>query len=359
MRLAPLFGLLLVPAAALIGCASSTDDTGSSEGADSTATCLPTLECAAPPLKAQTHLWRHWIETPLNTTTDATTGLPSIPNHRGRDQYVNPGAPQWVIGHFAYGITQKFLIDEDVDIYAQRDCASQWELLGTATTTGRGAAHASEEGVDDDGGRIFFQIPKDKEFAPGRHRIRMVVKGDGSMADLFIDVIPPNTPIFVSDVDGTLTSSENVEFEDLLIGVLPDTHPNAVEDYRTLVNKGYRVMYLTARPEPLVNRTREFLDARGFPPGIIHTTNWELGTTLGDDAGTFKTKELAELKAKGLTPKFGFGNRATDSQAYATSIADPNDRFFYQITEPFTGHKINDYGELLSQFQNTAPVCTK
>lgn len=346
-----------------VGCsAASGDDTGQAEDAVGEAVaCLPTLECAAPAMpQVQSRWWRHWIETPSLVTTDPVSGLPSPPNHRGRDLFVNPGAPQTILAHFAYGITDTYLQDEDVDIFVQRDCASGWESLGTATTTKASAPHADVEGVSDTGGRVMFEIPAARRLGPGRHRVRLVVQGDGSSTDLFIDVVPPKTPIFVSDVDGTLTSSENVEYAALLVGVTPATHPGAPEALRALAAKGYRPLYLTARPEWLVQRTRDFLEERGFPPGIIHTTTWELGAVASGGAAAFKTEELRMLAAKGLVPTFGFGNKPTDSEAYATvpALAVDN-RFFYQISGEFTGRRIETYDELLPRFGRAAAVCRR
>jgi hypothetical protein len=343
------------------GCSVSTgDDTGQAESnVDEAKACLPMLECAAPAMPpAQRRSWRHWIETPTLVTTDPVSGLPSAPNHRGRDLFVNPGAPQTVLAHFAYGITDTFLEDEDVDIFVQRDCASGWESLGTATTTKGSHPHAAVEGVSDNGGRVMFEIPEGRRLGPGRHRVRLVVQGDGSSTELFIDVVPPSTPIFVSDVDGTLTSSENIEYAALLVGVTAETHPGAPEALRALAAKGYRPMYLTARPEWLVGRTREFLDAHGFPPGIIHTTNWELGPIGNGGAAEFKTNELAMLAGKGLVPTYGFGNMPTDSEAYRAIPAAGN-RIFYQIDGDFTGRRIESYQELVPQFTRAAAVCRK
>jgi phosphatidate phosphatase PAH1 len=344
----------------LAGCSTTTDDGETSEGALATAPCLPTLECAAPPApEHHWHLWRHWIETPSIVTTDTVTGLPATPNHRGRDLFVNPGQPQMIIAQFAYGLTDVDLEDEDVDIYLQRDCASGWEPLGTATTSTGGKPLPEIEGIQDHGGRIAYEIPAAKRLGPGRHRVRLVVKGDGSFTDLFIDVVPPQTPIFVSDVDGTLTSSENIEYAALLVGAIPGTHPGAPEAFRALVDKGYRPLYLTARPEWLVGRTREFLDQHGFPPGIVHTTSTLLGPSSYGGAAQFKTGDLAQVATHGLVPTFGFGNRATDSQAYEV-IPDPQHRFFYQITEqPYDGRRIESYEELLPMFNGLPAVCQK
>lgn len=343
------------------GCSvSAGDGTGESESnVEETKACLPTLECAAPaPPPAPRRSWRHWIETPTLVTIDPISGLPSPPNHRGRDLFVNPGAPQMIIAHFAYGITDTFLEDEDVDIFVQRDCASGWESLGTATTTKGRHPHADVEGVSDNGGRVMFEIPESRRLGPGRHRVRLVVQGDGSSTELFLDVVPPATRIFVSDVDGTLTSSENIEYAALLAGVTAETHPGAPEALRALAAKGYRPMYLTARPEWLVGRTREFLDAHGFPPGIIHTTTWELGPVGNGGAAEFKTNELAMLAGKGLVPTYGFGNMPTDSEAYR-AIPTVLNRIFYQIDGDFTGRRIESYEELVPQFTRAAAVCKR
>ncbi|MFO0741667.1 MAG: phosphatidylinositol transfer protein [Labilithrix sp.] len=343
-----------------VGCSTTAgDDPDTSAGELTTAPCLPTLECAAPPPpNTHRHFWRHWIETPAIVTTDAITGFPAVPNHRGRDLFVNPGAPQTIIAQFAYGLSDVDLEDEDVEIFVQRDCASGWESLGIATTTSGSQPHADVEGISDHGGRIIFEIPKAKELGPGRHRVRLVVRGDESFTDLFIDVVPPQTPIFVSDVDGTLTSSENIEYAALLVGTIPATHPAAPEALRALADKGYRPLYLTARPEWLVGRTREFLDQHGFPPGIIHTTASLIGPSAYGGAAQFKSGDLAQIATKGLVPAFGFGNKPTDSEAYAV-IPDVSHRFFYQIDGEFTGRRIESYEDVLPQLTRLPAVCQK
>lgn len=284
--------------------------------------------------------------------------MQGAPNHRGRDLFVNPGQPQWVIAKFAYGVADKDLEDEDVDIFVQRDCGSSWEKLGTATTGGSRPLLPAAEGIEDGDGRVMFQIPKERELGPGKHRVRLVVAGDQSSVDLVLDVVPPKTPIFISDVDGTLTSSENVELIKLLTGDLPETHPGAPEALRALAEKGYRPIYVTARPEWLVPRTREFLELHGFPPGIIHTSTSITGAGFGASAAAFKVDELRALAAKGLVPSFGFGNMPSDSDAYASAAIEPADhRIFYQIDGDFTGKRIESYTELLPTFTALPAVC--
>lgn len=346
----------LLVAAPLMACSAAED---SATGADQNAlsekpTCTPALTCAAPamaPVAKRT--WRHGIKSRVDV-------IDGSPHHRGRDLFLNPGEPQTVIAKITYGITDedRNLEDEEVDIFVQRECGAAWEKLGTALTTGNKTNHAAVEGVDDTGGRVYFEIPRAKELGPGRHRVRLVVAGDGSGTDLFLDVVPQHAPIFVSDVDGTLTSSESVEFAKLLEGELPETHPGAPEALRALASKGYRPLYITARPEWLVQRTRDFLEARGFPPGVVHTSTSIVGAGFGPLATIFKMRELAMLAGKGLVPSFALGNKSSDSDAYGAAGVEPEDhRIFFQISGSFAGRRIDSFSELLPGFAALPAAC--
>ncbi|MBX3231879.1 MAG: phosphatidylinositol transfer protein [Labilithrix sp.] len=325
------------------------DDDDDAPGGGGGGACLPLRDCEAAPFSFTPRGWRHTI------TSNAVTALGS-PRHRGRDFFANPGAPQTIIGKFTYGANDKDLVDEEVDVFAQAECDGDWTKLGTAITTKDGA-HATVDGVEDDGGRIYFDIPADKRLGPGRHRLRLVVAGDGTFADTFIDVVPEGTKVFVSDVDGTLTSSEEVEAAALLGGFTPETHASAPEALRALAAKGYRPLYLTARPEMLTERTRAFVAERGFPPGLVRTSPFTTGAFQSEKAARFKTAEMDLLAAKGLTPAFGFGNKTSDSNAYAKIPGEQN-RIFYKIEGEFSGRRIESYAELLPAFAELAAVCT-
>ena len=160
-------------------------------------------DLVAPPAAKPTRPWKIVPE-------DTVLGSP---NHRGRDVFFAPDEPQWVLGKFAYGILDSDLQGEEVDIYVLRDCDDTWEPLGTATTTD-GTKHETVEGVEDSGGRVYFRIPDDRKLGIGRHRVRMVVAGDGTTADQYIEVLPKGTPIFVSDVDGTLTERREKDLQE-------------------------------------------------------------------------------------------------------------------------------------------------
>src|SRR6185295_11266439 len=119
------------------------------------------------------------------------------------------GDDQWVLGKFTYSLVAKDLTDEEVDVFVEKGCAGTWEKLGTTTTTSNDTNHAVIEDVADNGGRAYFQIPKDKALPLGRHRIRLVVAGDQTSTDLVMDVVPKGTKIVVTDVDGTLTDRKS------------------------------------------------------------------------------------------------------------------------------------------------------
>jgi len=312
--------------------------------------CITIPACdASPPDPGPEREWKH--------TTSSVIAWSGDPNHRGRDLFLNPGDEQWILGKFAYGLTDKDMKDEEVDIYLLRGCQGDWEKLGTVATTEE-TTHPLVEGVEDDGGRVFFRIPAGKELAVGRHRVHMVMAGDLSTTELFIEVVPPGTPVFVSDVDGTLTTEETEEYGSILTGSLSGLRPGAPEAFQALVAKGYRPFYMTARPEWLVGRTREFIEAYGLPPGIVHTTLSKVGA-LGSSAADYKTGELNVMNSRGLTPHWAFGNTETDAQAYHDTGIQPADhRVFVQFTDSvYGGRRIEAYTELVPELSAIAPVC--
>lgn len=275
--------------------------------------------------------------------------------HRGRDQILSVGDPQWVMGKITYSYVDKDLTDEEVDVFVERGCGGAWEKLGTTKTTTSGA-HATVDGVDDSGGRVYFQIPKAKELAVGRHRVRLVVAGDQTSTDLLMDVLPKGSPIVVSDVDGTLTDSENAEYPALLTGTLPGAQPRAADALSALAAKGYHVVYVTARPEWLTGRTHEFLNASGFPPGVVHTTTGLTGA-LGGAAALFKSAELAMLAAHGHKIEWAFGNRASDTDAYDAAAIKLDQRVFLRVTDPHGGRRIEAYSEILPAISALPATC--
>ncbi|HRI65705.1 MAG TPA: phosphatidylinositol transfer protein [Polyangium sp.] len=293
------------------------------------------------------------------TATGWNSIIPPIgdPNHRGRDMFYNPGDAQWIMAKFSYGALDDDIKGEFVDMYLLRDCADTWEFLGTETTTEDGA-HATVEGVEDTGGRLYYQIPKEKELGLGWHRVHFVVKGDLSTTDLYIHVVEKGAPLIVSDIDGTLTTYETEEFVALATGSLPAMQKDAANLFNIYAEKGYNIFYMTARPEWLGARTRAFFEQYGFPRGIVHTTLTKSGA-LGNEAATYKTNELKMVGDRGLVPSFAFGNTASDADAYFNAQVQPDDhRIFIQFDDTaHNGRRIEEYTELLGEAAALPSVC--
>lgn len=324
---------------------------GSSSGgaSGSSNACPPAPACDGPlPNVGPARPWNH-----ITSSVTAATGFA---NHRGRDLILLPTADQWIIGKFAYGVIDKDIHDEEVDVWLERDCAGSWEKLGTELTTNDGD-HPTVEGVDDSGGRIYYQVSAQKKLGIGRHRALLVVAGDLTTTEVLIDVVPAGTVYFLSDIDGTLTTTETEEYSALLTASVSDAHPDSPAALSLLAQKKYRPLYLTARPEFLVGRTREFVKTHGFPKGIVRTT-LALGAT-GTAATSFKQSAIDALLQKGFLVGYAFGNTVSDADAYFLTNIQPNDhRIFFQYTDSVhNSRRIEAYGELLGDFAAVAPVC--
>ncbi len=282
------------------------------------------------------------------------------PFHRGFDQLFAEGEDQWVVGRFSYGnfVARGELKGERIDIYLLRGCGTTWQKLASVQTSEQKNQFPSVEGIDDREGQIVFKIPDEQRLELGRHRLRLVVAGDRTAADLYIEVLPQGSPLFVSDVDGTLTTSEFEELGSVIAGnKLSEANPFAASELSQLVAKGYRPYYLTARAENLFQRTREFLEARQFPVGAVETSQAGLLGLTGGKAVNFKTAAIKRLEARGFAVIGAFGNTKTDAEAYANAGIPVGQRYFYRFDdEVFGGRRIESY-EQLGDFAEVADLC--
>lgn len=317
--------------------------------------CLPTSACdVALPDLGETDAWRHPFET-------GATVLMGSERHRGRDLYLREGDRQWALAKFAYGGADDDLKDEDVDIYLLRGCGSSWEFLGTATTTEEPSeenpAHETVEGVLDTGGRVYFEIPFEKRLGIGRHRLAFVVRGDHTTTSQFIEVVPAGTRFVVTDVDGTQTESEEAEVWTVAGGPSPAAQPSGPELMWAFANRGYRIFYLTARPEWIHMRTHEWLEERGYPPGNVHTTMSYL-PAMGSDALNFKKAELfAHLDRFPDAIDYTVGNTNTDTAAFSEAGMPPERSYLYQYDPGSLGTRVDDYATLIPIVDALPAVC--
>lgn len=322
--------------------------TAQSPSAGPPRTCLRVASCSPPAPPKVTGSFRH--------RRSALAAAAGEPRHRGRDQLLRPGEPQWIVAKLAFGALHKDVEDEDVEIFVLRGCAgATWESLGAARTSA-GDAPSPAPDVPEGGGRVAFRVPAGKELGVGLHPVRVVLAGDGSAAELLVAVAGDRTPVFVSDVDGTLTGSEVEDFPKMLKRELATAHDGAPEALQELARRGYLPVYLTARPEALVPRTRAFLERRGFPPGVVRTTTTKTGL-FGEPAARWKGTELDAVRAR-ASIGFAFGNMASDADAYdAAGILPKARRVFYRLDDPHGGRRIESYRELAAELRALPDAC--
>lgn len=198
--------------------------------------------------------------------------------------------------------------------------------------------------TDDDGLYSFTIEVTPQNGAP----VYAMLEADGSCASHEAFLLPPGSNIIVTDIDGTLTASDNELIEQLVDETdVPAMKIAADTLIQTWAEKGYPIVYLTARPHELDHDTRTWLDMLGFPPGPVITEN---GNQPADE---YKTRWLERLIDDfGWVPVAAYGNADTDIAAYANAgialdrtfiigpeagnggtVAIPNDDYTQHITD--------------------------
>jgi hypothetical protein len=265
------------------------------------------VRCAGAPAAGEVGSFRHLASRIIAALAD--------PHHRGFDLVAPASAEtQTIEGWISYSIAAKALEDEDVDVFACRQGA--WAKLGTTRTDGEG--------------HFALALATARRLPVAMRDLYVSVVGDRTGAAFLAYVAPDDAPLIVSDVDGTLTSSENAFLTSLAFGGPPAARAGAAAMYTAAARRGYQLIYVTARGNQYTSQTRQWLAANGFPRGPVRLSPSFL-TLPGDATATYKTTTLTAL-AEGLTIVLGIGNRASDITAYADAgIAA--DHIFVELPE--------------------------
>ena len=120
-----------------------------------------------------------------------------------------------------------------------------------------------------------------------------------------IQPAPEGGKAVVFDIDGTLTPSP-VEIWGARAGA-----SDAVREY---ADKGYKIIYLSARMPGLQSGIPEWLRKYGFPDGYILVPESLQGSRK---PAQFKTKILKQIIAHGWLIVAAYGDSSTDFDAYA------------------------------------------
>lgn len=145
----------------------------------------------------------------------------------------------------------------------------------------------------------------------------------GSVGGLSCDDIPN---AIVTDIDQTLTVSDQQWVEQLLgLNNGPEMREGAQELIQGYADRGYYVLYLTARPETsTVTGTNEsariaterWLMEHDFPRGVRTDLILSPTLVLGENTRTYKAQALMDKQAEGWVFDAAYGNADTDITAY-------------------------------------------
>jgi len=283
--------------------------------------------------------FRHWYNT-LFTSSNS-------PHHSGYDLILNENDSILLRGKFHYGDFRKDLEDEWVSIFMFdfNSPEPKWIFITRILT--------------DNDGKLFYHLPKESALKKGLYLFKFLVEGDNTSADMYIKILKEKEAYVIFDIDGTLTISDNELIKESFYEFLDVKYNSkAFVDAYKVVNyyndKGYNILYLTARPPWLISNTLTWLKNNGFPFGILHTNETAMPSAYAD---TFKSMYLKTIISKGVTINCFYGNALTDISAY-TSIDIQTEKIFIigehagksgtNAISSYTDHLIN----LTSQSQN-------
>ncbi len=247
--------------------------------------------------------WLNW-----QTGVFIVTQGPSY--HMVHDVIANPGQNLTIVGKFDYGaVFHKDLEDEDIHVYLFGTGQTDWQYIGRYRT-------------NSDGKITVSLPPKDV----GEYMIKMVVAGDLSEANGFINIVEPNRKAVVFDIDGTLTQNSAEMIGDYTNVSIAKAYNYSIEVTKLYKKKGYQLIFLTARPYWVARDTREWYDIKGFPDTTI--TRFSMSNETIINAEQYKSDFMAYLiDTIGLDVIRVYGNAQSDIDAYENAGIPKSDTY--------------------------------
>ncbi len=234
------------------------------------------------------------------------------PRFRGVDLIAMEDDPVQILGgKLAYTAADKDVWDEDVHVHA---CfPGGWRAVGRART--------------DREGRFELALAGAHRLPVGMRDLYAHVPGDGGGVRFLAYVAPRGTAVIVSDVDGTLTETEEAILNTVLFGDDVGHQPHAPAALAAAA-KGRPIIYVTARGDQYTEVTRRWLAIHGFPRGPLRLAR-SVVVPPGARQIAFKVNVFRTLR---IPIAAGIGNRASDITAY-TSAGLPPGRILINLPE--------------------------
>ncbi|MCL2700391.1 MAG: hypothetical protein FWE88_01710 [Phycisphaerae bacterium] len=128
--------------------------------------------------------------------------------------------------------------------------------------------------------------------------------------DMLVAVRPPGERFIVVDLDHTIVDGRAYQ---VVTGEPPAMADASDVLWRLSERDGYSLIYLTQRPDALTRKSKHWLTAHRFPPGVLVTVRTK--EAMGDTAEV-KTRRLRELMTRWEGIVIGVGDREGDCLAY-------------------------------------------
>lgn len=239
----------------------------------------------------------------------------------GEDTLVRPGETQVIKGRFWSNATNlppagSGPENEDVAIFHQNDDGT-WEVIAEAVT--------------DADGRYEAELSEENAYERGSHRILSILKADGTCVEHGVFVYEEGFETILTDIDATLTTADQEMLDQMMLDL--EYIPAVLDQADTITNmwddKGYLMLYLSARPHDFLSWTRMWLREEGFPFGPSQAaTSLVHGTTAAAYKKSYVERILNDLNWKIL---YGYGNAFSDVDGYVDG-GIPKDKV-YMVNE--------------------------
>ncbi|MBU6160792.1 MAG: hypothetical protein KGO50_06695 [Myxococcales bacterium] len=201
-------------------------------------------------------------------------------NTAHRDFYGNPADPQTLVGVLgvaASALQTNVLPGEPVSLWRFNDVTTSWEQLGRTTTAADGS----------------YSFDLGTTFDAGSHKVWAVFEAGRTCYTHSLMVWPEGTQLVLSDIDGTLTLSDDELFAEIGDPTYDQqTKGSAIELIQAWDAKGYDLVYLTARPGDFRPMTEAWKARRGLPHGL---TQFAFSLGFGETARAYKAEFISEL----------------------------------------------------------------